>query len=327
VRPRTTLVESLTTLLLPAPCRYAFLVSGLGAFLREFRVTKGPWAVPALLSLARGVRLVAAAADKRLPPGTPAELTRLNDAGMQLHACFSAASRGAASDKRMATLPLACLLFKTYFSLNKLENCKTLTRTLEAPTAVPVGAFPVKELVTFRFYTGRLAVFHENYPKADADLSFAFTHCHAAATRNKRRVLQYLIPVKLLLGQLPHPELLRRYHLPHYGPVAAAVRSGDMRLLDDALAAHALLFFRAGTFPLLGKLRNAVFRTLLKRIHNIQKARDPARAFQLPIELFHAALTMCGAESVDLDECECILANLIHRKYVKARMMNHSMRD
>lgn len=297
-------------------------MSGLAAFLREFRACESAWAVPALLSLARGVRLAAAAADERLPPGTPAELKRLNDAGRQLQACFRAASAGSDRGKRLATLPLACQLFKTYFRLDTLQMCKNLTRTLEAPNALPLDSFPVGQLVTYRFYTGRLAVFDENYAKADADLSFAFARCHVAAVRNKGRVLQYLIPVKLLLGQLPSPELLSRYKLPHYGPVAQAVRSGDVRLLDGALAAHAPLFIRAGTFLLLEKLRNGVYRTLLKRIHNVQKQRDPARAHQLPIALFQAAMAFCGAaeeQAMDLDECECVLANLIYRKYVKAR--------
>ena len=295
------------------------------AFVREFRSCESAWGVPALLALARSVRLVAAAADTRLPAGTPDEGKRLRDAGAQLQLCFRAASSGADRGKRMATLPLACELFKTYFKLDTLQMCKNLTRTLEAPNAIPLDSFPVGQLVTYRFYTGRLAVFDENYAKADADLSFAFAHCHVAAARNKGRVLQYLIPVKLLLGQLPRPELLRRYDLPHYGPVAAAVRSGDVRLLDGALAAHGPLFIRAGTFLLLEKLRNGVYRTLLKRVHNIQKQREPQRAFQLPIALFQAALGWCGSEGMDLDECECILANLIYRKYVKG-YLSHKQR-
>ena len=311
---------ALSLLTLTLRCfRYPPLVSGLTAFLREFRACEGAWAVPALLSLARGVRTVAASADERLPPGTPTELKRLSDAGRQLQACFRGASSGADRGKRMAMLPLACQLFKVYFKLDTLQTCKNLTRTLEAPNAIPLDSFPVGQLVTYRFYTGRLAVFDENYAKADADLSFAFARCHVASARNKARVLQYLIPVKLLLGQLPRPELLQRYDLPHYGPVAAAVRSGDVRLLDGALAQHAPLFIRAGTFLLLEKLRNGVFRTLLKRIHNVQKLREPAKAFQLPIALFQQALAWCGAEAMDLDECECVLANLIYRKYVKAR--------
>ena len=115
---------------------------------------------------------------------------------------------------------------------------------------------------------------------------------------------QYLIPVKLLLGQLPSPSLLARFGLSsRYGPVAAAVRSGDARALAGALDAHQEHFIRAGTFLLLEKLRAGVYRTLFKRVHNIQKARDPPKAFQVPIALFEAALRACGVD-MDADEVE-----------------------
>jgi hypothetical protein len=94
--------------------------------------------------------------------------------------------------------------------------------------------------------------------------------------------------VKLLLGQLPRAALLRRYALPHYEGVAAAVRSGDVRALNAALDAHQEHFIRAGTYLLLEKLKAGVYRTLFKKIHNIQKLREPAKAFQVPIGLFQA---------------------------------------
>ena len=34
-------------------------------------------------------------------------------------------------------------------------------------------------------------------------LERAFNHCHPSARDNRARVLQYLLPVKMLIGQLP----------------------------------------------------------------------------------------------------------------------------
>jgi hypothetical protein len=115
--------------------------------------------------------------------------------------------------------------------------------------------------------------------------------------------LQYLIPVKLLLGQLPRASLLARYSLPHYGPIAAAVRSGDVAALNDSLDQHQEALIKAGTYLLLEKLKAGVYRTLFKRIHNIQKQRDPPKAHQVPIALFQAALAWRGV-AMDADECE-----------------------
>jgi hypothetical protein len=115
--------------------------------------------------------------------------------------------------------------------------------------------------------------------------------------------LQYLIPVKLLLGQLPRASLLARYGLPHYAPIAAAVRSGDVAALNESLDTHQEALIKAGTYLLLEKLKAGVYRTLFKRIHNIQKQREPTKAHQVPIALFQAALAWRGV-TMDADECE-----------------------
>jgi hypothetical protein len=94
--------------------------------------------------------------------------------------------------------------------------------------------------------------------------------------------------VKLLLGQLPRASLLARYGLAHYADIASAVRRGDVRALNGALEAHQEHFIRAGTYLLLEKLKAGVYRTLFKKIHNIQKLREPTKAFQVPIGLFQA---------------------------------------
>ena len=109
--------------------------------------------------------------------------------------------------------------------------------------------------------------------------------------------------MKLLLGQLPSASLLARYDLPHYGAVASAVRLGDVAALNAALDAEQARFIRAGTYLLLEKLKAGVYRTLFKRVHVVQKARDPAKAFQVPIALFQAALAWRGVD-MDADECE-----------------------
>jgi hypothetical protein len=123
--------------------------------------------VAPLCALARSLRVVAALADAPRP-GDPRALA---DAGRQLMAAFSAALQGAGNRaKRGATLPLVNALFKVYFRLNTLRMCKNLTRTVEAPNAMPLEEFPIGTLVTYRFYTGRLAVFDEDYAKADGAL-------------------------------------------------------------------------------------------------------------------------------------------------------------
>jgi len=103
-----------------------------------------------------------------------------------------------------------------------------------------------------------------------------------------------------------------------------AVRCGDIRALDAALEENQEAFIRQGTYLLVEKLRSGVYRTLVKRIAAVQRERDPARASQLPVALFQRALAWLGVE-MEADECECVLANLIFRKYIKG-YLSHKQR-
>ena len=59
------------------------------------------------------------------------------------------------------------------------------------------------EMVTYRYYVGRLNTFEDQYGDAEENLDFALKHCHKNAIQNKKRILNYLLPVKLLRGRLP----------------------------------------------------------------------------------------------------------------------------
>ena len=51
----------------------------------------------------------------------------------------------------------------------------------------------------------------------------------------------------------------------------AQVRTGNVRLLTDALRVHLEHFIRSGTYLLLEKLKAGVYRTLFLRVHQASK--------------------------------------------------------
>jgi hypothetical protein len=51
-------------------------------------------------------------------------------------------------------------------------------------------------------------------------------------------------------------------------------------------------------------------------VHAIHGAAEPAKSNQVALRKFQIALEWCGAD-VDADEVECVVANLIFRKFVK----------
>ncbi|CAI5974942.1 unnamed protein product [Closterium sp. NIES-64] len=137
------------------------------------------------------------------------------------------------------------------------------------------------------------------------------------------RILRYLIPVRLSLGHLPSPELLRNHHLQEYEGIVQAMRTGDVRLLRDTLSANEDRFLRAGVYLLLEKLELHVYRRLIRKIHVLQRAKDPARAHQVRLEVVVRALAGRGV-AVDVDELEGLVATLIALGFVKGYLSHKS---
>ena len=54
---------------------------------------------------------------------------------------------------------------------------------------------------------------------AEQALEYALRHCHRAALQNKSRILYFLVPVKMLLGQLPAQAALQKYQLEEYAEI------------------------------------------------------------------------------------------------------------
>lgn len=161
--------------------------------------------------------------------------------------------------------------------------------------------------------------------EAQESLSYALRHCHRNATRNKARILKYLIPVALLLGKLPSAALYEQYPnvLVPYIPLIEAMKSGDLGQFNRTMEEQQTIFIQDGTYLLLEKLAAAVQRRLLRKVWAIHAIVDPGKATQIPLTLFQDALR-CVRCDIDMDEIECISANLVARKYVKGYISHRS---
>ncbi len=151
------------------------------------------------------------------------------------------------------------------FQLNNFTQVNSLFKILDAfPMFKTQGE--MADRVTSSYYFGRKALFDGKYKDADTELSFAFTHCYQSSIKNKRLILIYLIPVKLLHGHIPSDELLQTYDLPQLIPIAHAVKDGNISALKDALAQHQMFFIQWGIFLLLERLRMITYRNLFKKV-------------------------------------------------------------
>ena len=120
----------------------------------------------------------------------------------------------------------------------------------------------------------------------------------------------------MLRGILPSDRLLETYHLQEYKDIKEAVMNGDVSLLLRSLDENQVTFVQAGTYLLLEKLLLSAYRRLFRKVAAIHAELNPSKASQLPLALLHKALELQGIEK-DNTELQCILANLIYRKYIK----------
>ena len=144
--------------------------------------------------------------------------------------------------KKAGVLTIVNELFAIYFRLNTLRLCKNLLRPVESRKLHEQGK--MSEMVTYRYYVGRLFLFEDQYDMAEESLNYALQHCHKSALHNKRCILRYLVPVKLYRGRLPSSKLLEKYSLHEFIPIVEGVRTGDLRTFHDGLVKYQDLFIQ-----------------------------------------------------------------------------------
>jgi len=176
--------------------------------------TKGNWLIPGIHTVCRNTHRAAALADEYVNrnAGTRNDHKRLQGAVTLLQASYSKTLNDRVElrpneplseegSKKVGVLYIVNQLFSMYFQLNTLRLCKNLLKPVESRSIHESGT--MGEMVTYRYYVGRLNMFEDQYELAEQNFDYALKHCHKSSVANKKRILNYLIPVKLLRGRLP----------------------------------------------------------------------------------------------------------------------------
>ncbi|OLL27119.1 Protein CSN12 [Neolecta irregularis DAH-3] len=283
--------------------------------LRGFMVWDA-WALHVLYVVCKDLRRFALIVDRQLQKsGKKAE--RLEEAARAINKAFTLCITDRApmeESRKWGSLCIAGILFKIYFKLNRLPLCKNLQRSMTVSDIPPLEYFPKAHVVTYRYYTGVLYFLNEEYRKSEEELMAALYQCHPESLRNQELILTYLIPTLLVTSHSrPKPALLSRFpNLERlYSPIATALRSGNLREYDLALVAGETEFITRRTYLTVERARVLAVRNLFRRTWLLSDTNT-----RLSIETFRVALQVSGI-SVDLEEVECMLANMIYKGYVK----------
>lgn len=179
------------------------------AFNQVFASYTGNYLVPAIHTVCRSSKRAATAADKELDSR---DFVKTNNCVQLLQDSFSKAFNDRKElvkdapfheegSKKAGALGIVNELFSIYFVLNTLRLCNNLIKPVEAKRLHTKGT--MSEMVTYRYYAGRLCLFEDNFEMAETHLDYAFINCHKSAIQNKRCILRYLIPVKMFRGRFP----------------------------------------------------------------------------------------------------------------------------
>lgn len=139
-----------------------------------------------------------------------------------------------------------------------------------------------------------------------------------------RLILTYLIPCHLLTShKLPTASFLAQFPrlAASFSPLASAIKRASLSSFESALASAEPLFVRRRIYLTLERGHDIVLRNLLRKVFVAggfepprEGQKDLVRRTRVPIDEFVAAVRLSRREeSVDRDEVECMLANMIYK--------------
>ncbi|GJJ07214.1 hypothetical protein Clacol_001414 [Clathrus columnatus] len=161
------------------------------------------------------------------------------------------------------------------------------------------------------------------YFKAEEDLTAAFDQCHHSDRRNQERISTYLIPLRLLKGQIPSRTIISRFPALDalYGPFLKAAERGNLAEYDAALDHNEARLFRLGVWYIWEKAREICLRGLFRNVWLAmeQSTRIPVESFRVALQLSTPTGQRKEGDEVILppEEAECLVANMIHKGYVR----------
>ncbi|KAK3394437.1 protein CSN12 [Podospora didyma] len=303
------------------------------------------WTIPCLYVAGKHLRVFAIKADDERNKNSSLDITaggnfqddfnpeaeqhaKLEDCARQLQKIFNLCLNDRApleESRKWGIYYVTNLQFKTYFKFNSAALSKNVLKAISAGRGdmPPLTAFPKSQQVTFKYYEGILCFLEENYVEAENHLTEAWNLCHKDATRNKELILTYLIPCHLLTTHtLPSQKLLEPYPRLQklFSELARCIKKGELHAFDLALQEGEDEFVRRRIYLTLERGRDIALRNLLRKVflaggfeESKEEGGSPVRRTRVPIAEFAAGISLGSQETLDDDEVECLIANMIYK--------------
>eukprot|EP01095_Lingulamoeba_sp_RSL-Kostka_P012256 TRINITY_DN4820_c0_g1_i1.p1 TRINITY_DN4820_c0_g1~~TRINITY_DN4820_c0_g1_i1.p1 ORF type:complete len:427 (+),score=68.57 TRINITY_DN4820_c0_g1_i1:54-1334(+) len=282
------------------------------------------WSLPILSILSNQLRLVAISADRAgyglndsnsMYGTSGSNAAAQRDSISSLRLILNVLNARSSSNRIKGLLNLLNTLLRIYFRLGQIENCisaiHNFNHTLNA-RGIKIDTFPISQLVTFKYFQGRISILQQSYKDAEKSLSWAFQHCSNRYQSNKRLILELLIPTRLIFGKIPPQEMLIDYNFKHYQDIITCIRTGNINLFNQILDNYQDQFIDKGLFLIIEKLRPLIYRSLFVEISKYCIVSGKIIEFKNVKNIFDWMEL-----DIELAEVECIIANLIYQGLIK----------
>ena len=115
-------------------------------------------------------------------------------------------------------------------------------------------------------------------------------------------------PSRDVLGGYASFLVSAKYGLDEYFILAQAAIQGNIRDFEDCMQLNRISLIRLGVFLVLERVKIITYRNLFKKVLTIVDTSRPS------LSSFQRAINWLSSEEIDLDQVECIIANLIFQK-------------
>ncbi|QBM88684.1 PCI domain-containing protein [Metschnikowia aff. pulcherrima] len=255
----------------------------------------------------------------------------------------------AASKKASIHFFLAALI-KIYFKLNKLELAKSMEKALMGtglalPTIVNSPVEYRRHIVTYLYFSALLSLDESEFEFAETKLLTAmqFLSCYknqAKVATQAEKILFLLAPLKLYNSRKTLPEAVTdkfaNVKMVYTQNLFKAVQTGNLRQFEECLKTFQKVFLKRHIYLLVVHLKNLCYLRLIQRAARLCAELNTASPHIVPLSAIQLAIEFATHHSVNSDgallvpetlasqnygapaeEVECVLANLIHKKWIK----------
>ncbi|KZT25725.1 PCI-domain-containing protein [Neolentinus lepideus HHB14362 ss-1] len=158
-------------------------------------------------------------------------------------------------------------LLRSYLHYSLYDQADKLVSKTTFPASASNSQF-----ARYHYYLGRIKVVQLNYTAAHTNLQQAIRRAPPAkvAPGFYQAVHKLSVVVELLMGDIPERSLFRHpvleKALSAYYDIVTAVRTGSLSQFQATLSKHAALFEADKTYTLIGRLRQNVIKTGIRRL-------------------------------------------------------------